>query len=363
MINEKLLKRVKNNNFTLRHIPQAEIDKISQINFIEFVFWLGKDNIIIKNGYYYYSKDESITLYKEMGYNHYNGMNYMPLFFLQCYLDFNYRQALYLLNYFYYKVSKQTVSQELKKYFNQSATAETKAVETDLQYILNENLLLKEETKATAYKKLYAYLTSRGFERFVIQNIISQKWLMIDKNYNLCFITYDDINTKDKVIAITKKGIQINKEYKCNYTAERYTGFIYLPKPTHAPEYLFVFESCLDLFSFVQLIYLKKITVNGEFACISLNSANNRNYINKTLCQFPSINKMVCCLDNDYSGIQATEIIKNSLSVSTYDLRPILKDLTAENGGQLVKDWNEALHMTDKINIDVEQYLGINENQ
>lgn len=41
MIDQKLLNRVKNHNFTFKHISQKEIYKISKINFIEFVFWLG----------------------------------------------------------------------------------------------------------------------------------------------------------------------------------------------------------------------------------------------------------------------------------------------------------------------------------
>ena len=34
MKNNPILKRVKNNNYTLKHISQAEIDKISQTNFV-----------------------------------------------------------------------------------------------------------------------------------------------------------------------------------------------------------------------------------------------------------------------------------------------------------------------------------------
>ena len=52
MKNNPILKRVKNNNYTLKHIPQAEIDKISQTNFVLFLFWLDNDYITIKNNYY-----------------------------------------------------------------------------------------------------------------------------------------------------------------------------------------------------------------------------------------------------------------------------------------------------------------------
>ena len=48
MKNNPILKRVKNNNYTLKHIPQAEIDKISQTNFVLFLFLLDNDYITIK---------------------------------------------------------------------------------------------------------------------------------------------------------------------------------------------------------------------------------------------------------------------------------------------------------------------------
>ncbi len=38
-----------------------------------------------------------------------------------------------------------------------------------------------------------------------------------------------------------------------------------------------------------------------------------------------------------------------------FDLRPFLRDLTLLNGNK-IKDWNEALKLTDKINIDLNTY-------
>lgn len=360
MIDKQLLKRVKNNAFTLKHIPQAEIDKISRVNLILFVFWLGKDNVIIKHNFFRYSKETEITLYKEMGYNHYDGINYPPLFFLQCYMDFTYKQALYLLNYYYYKVSKSAVEQEFKKYLSTDRTDNPSTENIDLQYIKKENLLnsADKELKAQALKRVYGYLTSRSFERFVIQNMISQEWLMVDEKFNLCFITYED-TTKEKIIAITKKGTLSGCEYKCNYTSERNTGFYFTPKGTETPSTLIIFESCLDLFSFVQLIWLGKITISN-YACISLNGANNIKYIYKVLDKHPSIKNIICCLDNDEKGIQATKVIKRQIINNFYDLRPILKDLTQKNNGKLIKDWNEALTISSEINIDLEQLTGIN---
>jgi len=362
MKNNPILKRVKNNNYTLKHIPQAEIDKISQTNFVLFLFWLDNDYITIKHNYYRFSNDENITIYKEMAYDHYTGFNYPPLFFLQAFLELDFRQSLYLLNYYYYKVYKKDVEKEFNTYLSTHTIKETSS-NVDLQYIIKENLLTTEdnETRAKAFSRVYAYLTSRGFERFVIENMIKHNWLMVDKNYNLCFITYED-EAKTNIVAITKKGSLTNNNYKCNYTKERYTGFFYKPKNTTTPKALFIFESCLDLFSFVQLVWQNKIKVDEEFCCISLNGANNRNYIYKVLNNYSSINNIYCCLDNDYKGKQSTDQIKKQMIKSTYDLRGIIQNLIKYNNGHLIKDWNECLKFADKIDVDIKQFLGIQEN-
>lgn len=363
MKNNPILKRVRNNNYTLKHISQADIDKISTTNFVLFLFWLDNDYITIKNNYYRFSEDTNITIYKEMAYDHYTGFNYPPLFFLQAFLELDYRQSLYLLNHYYYKVGKRDVEKEFNTYLSTSVIKE-EAPNVDLQYIIKENLLTIEDKEigAKAFSRIYGYLTSRSFERFVIENIIKQNWLMVDKNYNLCFITYED-EAKTTISAITKKGSLTNNNYKCNYTKERYTGFFYKPKNTKTPKAIFIFESCLDLFSFVQLIWQNKIKVNDDFCCISLNGANNRNYIYKVLNNYSSIDTVYCCLDNDYKGKQATEQIKKQLTKPTYDLRGIIQDLTKHNDGHLIKDWNECLKFSNYIDVDIKQFVGIQENK
>lgn len=134
--------------------------------------------------------------------------------------------------------NKKDVEKEFNTYLSTHTIKETSS-NVDLQYIIKENLLTSEdeETRAKAFSRVYAYLTSRGFERFVIENMIKQNWLMVDKNYNLCFITYED-ETKTSIIAITKKGTLTNNNYKCNYTKERYTGFFLQTR------IFYLFENC-----------------------------------------------------------------------------------------------------------------------
>ncbi len=352
MIDKKVLQRVKNKTFKHKHFSKTEIDKISNINFALFVFWLDENNIILKNGYFRYSKNDNLTIYQDTAYNHYEGLNYKPLLFLQDFENYDYSQSLYLLSYYFYKIKKSDVSTAFKKHFGVDSTTTTdETIKADLQYIKEQNLLdsTDAEVKANALRRIYGYLTSRNFERFTIQNMISQKWLMVDEKYNLCFITYED-DKKDTITAITKKGTG-QTPFKINYTSERNTGFYYSPKNTKVPTTLFVFESVLDLFSFVQMYWNGKIMIDDDFCCISLNGANNQKYIYKVLGQKPTINKVCLCLDNDNAGYKATQILKRQLITNTYDLRYVLKELSLYKG--YIKDWNEALKYADDINIDV----------
>ena len=90
-------------------------------------------------------------------------------------------------------IYKKDVEKEFNTYLSTHTIKETSS-NVDLQYIIKENLLTSAdgETRSKAFSRVYAYLTSRGFERFVIKNMIKHNWLMVDKNYNLCFITYED---------------------------------------------------------------------------------------------------------------------------------------------------------------------------
>ncbi|MDD6308014.1 MAG: toprim domain-containing protein [Clostridia bacterium] len=262
------------------------------------------------------------------------------------------------MNYYYYKVYKKDVEKEFNTYLSTHTIKETSS-NVDLRYIIKENLLTSAdgETRSKAFSRVYAYLTSRGFERFVIENMIKHNCLMVDKNYNLCFITYED-EEKTNIVAITKKGTLTNNNYKCNYTKERYTGFFYKPKNTTTPKALFIFESCLDLFSFVQLVWQNKIKVDEEYCCISLNGANNRNYIYKVLNNYSNINNIFCCLENDYKGKQSTDQIKKQMIKNTYDLRGIIQGLIKYNNGHLIKDWNECLKFSNYIDVDIKQFSG-----
>ncbi|MBE7018828.1 MAG: hypothetical protein E7413_02985 [Ruminococcaceae bacterium] len=74
-------------------------------------------------------------------------------------------------------------------------------------------------------------------------------------------------------------------------------------------------------------------------------------------------NNIYCCLDNDYKGKQSTDQIKKQMIKNTYDLRSIIQNLIKYNNGHLIKDWNECLKFSNYIDVDIKQFLGIQENK
>lgn len=187
----------------------------------------------------------------------------------------------------------------------------------------------------------------------------------MDIDYNLCFITYKDAVVKNEVIAITKKGT-LGKEYKCNLVKEHHTGFFYAPKAAIEEENftsIYVFESVVDLMSFLTLIKTGKIVLpEDEVNCfISMNGASNKQYFAKTLIKYPNIEKVIFCLDNDSAGINAVKNITKDYAVGAigeapnietvysydfFDGRKILKDISCNHG--YCKDWNNVLVYNEK---------------
>lgn len=283
-------------------------------------------------------------------------------------------QALYVLKYFYYKVSKSDIENYIQKKYITSSIIIPVENNIDLNYILTGNRFLVKDDAHYCAKRTIAYLcNTRRIDKDIVLNFLTQGFLKMDIDYNLCFITYKDAIAKDDVIAITKKGT-VGKEYKCNLVKEHNTGFFYAPKAAIENENftsIYVFESIVDLMSFLTLIKAGKIVLpEDDVNCfIAMNGASNKKYLAKTLIKYPSIEKVIFCLDNDTSGIKAVKnIIKDyaigvigvAPSIETvysydfFDARKILKDISYNYG--YCKDWNNVLVYDKEFDYNVSDY-------
>ena len=178
----------------------------------------------------------------------------------------------------------------------------------------------------------------------MISHFIKRRLIAVDDKYNLNFITYKE----DKVIAVTRRSTNTYQRFQQNYVAESRTGFLYQSKLATELKTLYVFESCIDLMSYLSLVIEKKVDKpDKRSTCyISLNGANIK-YISKILAENPSIENVVMCLDNDDFGIRTTETFMKTSIQNTTTFQPVLREMTRRTG-ILVKDINDYLIQSHK---------------
>lgn len=370
MVN-KIYERAKLNKFKAKSYSERVIKLISQSNLVQLFIWIDETKVIYKNNLFRMARDEKYIVYQHFVFNHYNNEPLSPILALEEFFDLTYVQALYILNYFYFKVNKSDIEDYIVENYKRPSLTEMVDGDMDLNYIITEDSF-RGINNSYYYTRAIAYLCeTRKIDKDIVLNFIKQGFIKMDMLNNLCFITYKDNITKDDVIAITRKGTT-SKVFKNNLVKEHYTGFFYAKKGSlELSEYdtIYIFESCIDLLSFLSLVKARKITLpEDEYNCfISLNGADNRKYLQKLLYQYPSIEKIVLCLDNDSSGIKGADSIKKEYvkfvigtppeleTVYLYeflDLRTILKDIT-EKYGYYCKDWNDALRCKYDFSYDI----------
>lgn len=351
---ETVLRNAAQDTFVKRSYSQAKINEISNSNLIQLVYWLDDGFVVRVGRQYRFSGDTQIALYPNMALNHYTGECMPPLSFLQRCLGYTFPQALYVLNHFYYKVAKAPIQQELNAISASSHAAVRSIDGLDLNGITEEDRLSRGED--LALRRTIAYLcNTRHISRDVVLHFIHHRYLMMDESYNLCFITYRDPLAKGEIIAITKKGTT-GIPFECNLVKEPNTGFFYARKDaltTASYEEVFVFESVIDMLSYLSLLREGRIyeADHSENRCyISLNGANNRKYLSRLLLTKLSIQKVSLCLDNDQKGIEGAERLRTEISClirpeNMIDLRErSLKLISAQHG--YCKDWNDVLRLS-----------------
>ena len=330
-----------NNRFKHKHITPMMVDKANTANLIQLLIWWDESTIVYENRQFLLSEDKHCVIYDDMLYNHYTGETFNPLNVLMVYYGLSFAQAFYVCNYFVYKVSKYDMEQYIEQNYKAPVTVINENA-VDLNHILTTDTLVSTlpEVKALALKRVYAYLcTTRHIDRDIVSNFIKRRLIALDGKNNLCFLTYRD----QDVIAITKKGTNPLKPFKQNLVKELHTSFFYAPKSAEDTYTdIYVFESCIDLMSFLTLAKQKDIDPPSEHSCyIALNGVGTA-YLDKVLYEHKEIEHIHLGLDNDTVGINATDkYIRYNMNRKITDLHPILFAHSSEYGH--VKDWNEML--------------------
>ena len=337
-IKETVLK----NRFKKKHISPAKVDKANcHCNLIQLLVWWDESSVVYKNKQFSLKDEKNCIIYSDMIYNHYTGEALNPLNALMAYFDLSFPQAYYVLNHFLLKISKLEMENYIDEaYITPVVCSGCKSI--DLNYILNADQLVSSfsEVKTAALRRVYAYLgNTRCIDRDIISHFIKHRYIALDAANNICFLTYKG----NDVIAITKKGTNQRYAFKQNMVRETHTGFFYAKKSATDYRNIYVFESCVDLMSFLTLSKSGFVPMPEPNSCyIALNGANIK-YLDKMLNRFPDIAKIHLCLDNDPTGRHAAQSVSYNHR-EAFQVDNMVQYLErGADGSTPVKDWNELL--------------------
>ena len=352
-------KDILNRKHRYKHYGKDRINKICSCDLQQFLLWYDESLLELRGRNFVLNQEnikDTIVVYPNMGYAPYTGRSFTPIEVLVDVLGIGYADALYGLNYFYYKVEKQPLATQLVNwsalsYSNRCAAGKNETL--DLNTILTEDLFQSQVTdqKNYAYTRAIAYLSNRrGISTDIVLNFIKQGFLKMDKQYNLCFVAYADPFAKQEVTAISKKGTT-EKKFCPNYVKEHNEGFFYARKDaleSRSYRELYIFESPIDLLSFLTLEQERRIQLDEHdpnCCYISLNGAGNQGFVKKVLERYPTIQKVNLCLDNDTKGMEGAKSIQEQLSgcCMVEDLRLLFLKPASLETKEYCKDYNDLL--------------------
>jgi len=209
-----------------------------------------------------------------------------PYIALQKFANLNYLEAFYVCTDYLKCVDKDDIRYYTYLHYGVSDIPQ---VDSDaLNYIKDDNIL---GTDAIGYAKLFeilkdTYLISKD----VIFEMINRDLIIVDSNYNICFLSYD---TNGNITSVYKMSRYKNKpdEFSFNhYITKRNVGFVYCS--TEAEQYnifdsITVFDNPIELMSYLTLeaeanpLVPSFLNAGCYIAMINGNSFAVREWINK----------------------------------------------------------------------------------
>lgn len=192
--------------------------------------------------------------------------------------------------------------------------------------------------KNDTYKHLFAYLiNTRKLNKQIVYDLVNLNKIYENKYYNSCvFVGYDETGeAKYAAIRGTSSSMQYRKDVAGSDKSYPFAANVRLGNVCNESEFsnknLYVFESPIDLMSYLSLLKLHRIN-DFDAYCISLGGVCDL-ALERFLNEHPEITEITLGLDNDEAGRFACEQIRQK-----YSNRYIIKRHIPEN-----KDFNEDL--------------------
>jgi len=322
---KELKEMINNNKFPRVCFSKSQCRNMRSIDLIDFMYWYDKDMLIKSKGNVRLKNNTSVVL---------NGIwckdfaedtrYYTAIDFCIKFLGLSTYGSMYVLNEY------------LKT--DHKPTGAIPTPTTPIEEI-ESNIANGVYAPANRVKPIYAYLcTTRGIPNETVHRFLDDEALYcekLEKGYNLLFPMY---NSDKKIIGFEKSGILTDKEkrYKGCVISQQYIGFTYCyyKHPSSSQNHYYVFESGLDLISFVALadLGLIKLPDNENILLISL-----RGLQSKVLEEYTGrYSRISLCVDSDKAG----QLFYNNIRNQYFDLK-YCGDILSSYG---VKDWNELLN-------------------
>ncbi len=194
--------------------------------------------------------------------------------------------------------------------------------------VKNERSEVIFPTPASDKMRVKKYLTEmRGISEKTVDEFIKKNLIYQSKSYaNIVFICRDKYG-EGRAAMLRGTGTIFGGNYKGDCKgSDKSVGFRVVSEGSDTVR---VFEAPIDLMSFYDSTGLKSDHL------IALGSTWDKPLMN-FLDDYPEVNKVILCLDNDEAGINASLKIKETLSAKGYEV----KNLGSPSG---FKDYNEWL--------------------
>lgn len=326
--------KVKSNQFPKPHYEPRDIDKFNALDLIHLLVWWDEDSLFYKDGYLKLVINDKCIVYSEGVYNRETHQVYNVIDTLKSLYELSFPKACFIANTFL-NMTHYSIREYCEvKYPN--AKKATISCDYNYNYLIDESLF--KQQKADSFKRAYAVLHNRfNIDRHIVSEFIHRELLIMDDEYNLCFLGRDNYN----VISVNK--YLSSRDYLSveELTFRRNAGFRYANKEETAYNLfrnVYVFENVIDLMSYLSLVKMGVLPAIEKASClISLNGLTNGVLYNFLL-EHQEVQTIYACLNNDNAGIKATKGLSYRRVV---DMQPYLRDYSLING--YVKTWNVML--------------------
>ncbi len=331
----RVRQQIESGHYQRLHYTARDIDKFNSLNMIQLLAWYDEASLIYDDKTLTLKEHPTCIVFAEGVYNTENCRLYQVIDALINLLGFRFPHACFIANSFLKDISFSMIRAYCEHKYPQASK-----VSLDNNFNFNDLLAqnLFEHGNSQSIRTAYALLHNRyGIERPVVTEFMYRKYLLMDTNRNLCFVTYSQGN----VIAVVRKMHEKNYNTDEYQSTKRNVGFQYASEQDANYDMyrsVYVFENIIELMSYLSLARMGKVPTIEKASClIALNGLKNGVLYN-FLSEHHEVKTIYGCLGNDDPAINAARFIRQRQYV---DMQPFLRDYSLEHG--YVKNWNALL--------------------